>query len=260
MRKIIAFLSLSLCLLFMCSCMRMETGVVINGDGTGRVFSELTIAESMLEDGEMTKEQFYESITDSEDNDKYNDWQKEEVERIVSGEASSEKYVGIRYYKDGKLDELIKSINEDSDDSEFTFDMRSEGGRKIVDIRFMNKADGSASGEISEYIAQGMMKVYFTVTAPSDVVETNGTVSADKRTVTWDVLSVMSGADKEKTLTVAYNDGSSIAPLLIIMIVGFLAAIIIVIITVVVSKNKKRSAGAAASEQTAVTSEKSETK
>lgn len=240
LKKVIAAVSLLMCIFLMCSCMRMELGVVINGDGTGRVFSEMTISEKTLADMEMTKEDFLKSISESEDNDAYEDWSMEEVERTVPGEVGEETYVGIRYYKDGKLDELVDEFADSGTGPGITFDTKAENGNIVLTLNLLNGSEGSVSGEVSEFIAKGMVKAYFTVTAPSEVVETNGTISEDKRTVTWDILPVLAGADKEQTLTLAFKESSPFILILIIMGVILLAAIIFGAVAVALSKRKFR--------------------
>lgn len=237
LKKAIAAISLLMCLMLMCSCMRMETGVIINSDGTGRVFSEITVSEKMLEQSGQTKEDFLKSVTQSDDNDKYENWNKEEVERTIPGETEDEIYIGVRYYKDGKLDELMGDLDDD-DASSLSYDIKSENGNIVVTINITNNQEGTAGGEINEYISQGMMKVYFTITAPTEIVDTNGTLSEDKRTATWDILSIMTGADKETTMTVAFKENSPFLLMLIIMGGVLVAAVIAGVIIVAVSKRK----------------------
>lgn len=240
LKKAIAAISLFICLMLMCSCMRMEAGIIINGDGTGRVFNEITMSEATLTQMEMTKEDFLKSISESEDNDKYEDWNMEEVERTVPGEIEDETYVGVRYYKDGKLDELVSALSDSEDGSNITYDMKSENGNLELTINMFNDSDGSVGGEVNEYISQGMMKVYFTVTVPTEIVGSNGTISEDKKTATWDILSLASGADKEKTMRITFKEKSPFLLILIIMGGVLLAAAIAGVIIVALSKRKYR--------------------
>lgn len=240
LKKAIAAISLFMCLMLMCSCMRMEAGVIINGDGTGRVFNEITMSEATLTQMEMTKEDFLKSVSESEDNDKYEDWSMEEVERLVPGEMGDETYIGVRYYKDGKLDELVSALSDSEDNSNVTFDMKSENGNIELTVNMFNDSEGSVGGEVNEYVSQGMMKVYFSVTVPSEIVESNGTISEDRKTATWDILSLASGADKERTMRITFKENSPF--LLIVLIIGgvLLAAIIFGVIVVALSKRKYR--------------------
>ncbi len=238
-KKALAAVALVFALLMMCSCMRMEMGIVINEDGTAKVFSEVTMSEATLTQLEQTKEEFMQSLRESEDSEQYEGWEMEEVERIVSGEIGDETYIGMRYYKTGTLEEVVAELGDTDESSNITFDTRKENGENIVNITLTNNEGGSAGGEVEEYVSQGMMTTYFTVTVPTEITSSNGVISADKKTATWDILDIISGADKEKNMVVSYKDAGSPVLMIVLIAVGAVVLIGIVVAVIVICGKKK---------------------
>lgn len=238
-KKALAAVALVLTLLMMCSCMRMEMGLVINEDGTAKVFSEVTMSEATLTQLEQTKEEFMQSLRESEDSEQYEGWEMEEVERAVPGEMGDETYIGMRYYKTGTFEEVTNALGESDDSSNFSFDKKTEGGVNTISIRLANKEGGSAGGEVEEYISQGMMTTYFTVTVPTEITSSNGVISADKKTATWDILKILSGADEEMTMEVSYKEPGS-PVLMIILIAGGAVVLIGIVVALIVILGKKK--------------------
>lgn len=238
-KKALAAVALVFALLMMCSCMRMEMGIVINNDGTAKVFSEVTMSEATLTQLEQTKEDFMQSLRESEDSEDYEGWETEEVERLVPGEMGDETYIGMRYYKTGTFEEVMGALGDSDESSNITFDTKAENGERTISINFANTEGGSAGGEIEEYISQGMMTTYFTVTVPTEITSSNGKISADKKTATWDILKILSGADEEMSMTVTFKEPGSPVLLIILIAAGAVVLIGIVVALVVILGKKK---------------------
>lgn len=222
-------------MLCLSSCMAMENGIIINNDGTIRVFCDTTVEEEMLASMEMTKEDFVQNIKDSETSESYEGFEIESIENTVDGKS----YVGCRYYKDMTTDELNSYVQGD-EGVKCTYSLVEEGGKLTVTITYTNSNEGGEDmDEMSQYVAEGMMTTKQSVKAPYEILETNGTADEATGTVTWDTLEVFMGTVKEVDYTVTYKVSSG-APLGLIF--GIIAAIIIIaaaVIVFIVIKNNR---------------------
>ncbi len=233
LKRAAAAVSLLMVLMLACSCMDMETGIIFKDDGNARVYCDMTVDEELLKEAGKTKEEFLQSVSGSEDSEQFKSWNKEEVTKTISGKT----YFGIRYFIDKSRDELadLKNIN----DSELSCEIKNEGGK--LSVKMVVAGTGEMSGgDAANYIAQGMMNVRFRITAPFELLETNGTKDEDG-SVCWDLLPVMTGSVSSLEMTAVYNK-SGINLVLILCIAGGVVVVAGIIIVVVLLTKKKPAA------------------
>ncbi|MGN0619936.1 MAG: LppM family (lipo)protein [Ruminiclostridium sp.] len=234
LKRAAAAVSLLLVLMLACSCMDMETGIIFKEDGSARVYCDMTVDEELLEKSGKTKEEFLKSISESSDSDKFESWEnREEITKTVSGKT----YFGIRYFADKTWDEITSIDNVN--DSEIFCEIKNEGGKISVKM-VLNGIGETSGGDVAEYIAQGMMNVRFRITAPFELVETNGTKDEDG-SVYWDLIPVMTGSVSSLEMTATYNKGG-INLVLILCIAGGVVVVAGIIIAVVLLTKKKPAA------------------
>lgn len=197
LKRAAAAVSLLLGLMLACSCMAMETGIIFKRDGTVRVYRDVTVDETLLENAGQTREEFFSSVSESEDAERFAGWTKEEITRTVSDAT----YIGIRYYKDCTCAEL-ESVLSAVDDVGASYDIKNEGGR--LKVRITAEGSGNGSSEASEYISNGMMDVKLRIFAPYAALETNG-ITEEDGSVYWNLLPVMLGEEESLTVTADYS-------------------------------------------------------
>lgn len=231
-KKILCIFAAAAMMLCLCSCMTMENGLILNADGSVRLFCSTTVEEEMLTSMDMTKEDFINNIKDSESSESYDGFEVEAIETTVDGKS----HVGCRYYKDMTRDEL-NSYVQGEESVKSTYMVVEEGNKLIVKITYKN-SNPAETNEMSEYIAQGMMTTSQSVTAPYEVIETNGTYDAASGTVTWDTLEVFTGKTPTAEYTVTYKLGSSFPVGIVFAIAGVL--LVAVVVVVIVMKNNRQ--------------------
>ncbi len=234
-KKAVCVLAAAAMMLCLSSCMAMETGLVFNEDGTVKVFCDTTVEEEMLSSMDMTKEDFLASINESESSEEYAGFETESVETKVNGKA----HVGQRYFKNMTLEELNSYVQDADSGVKVTYSAENKGGELVVTITYTNSGETAAeeTSEISEYLAQGMMTTSHSVTAPYDVVETNGVIDAETGKITWDTMDVMIGTKSEAVFTVTYKLPFTFPVVPVIII----AAVVVVAVVVAVILSKKKS-------------------
>ncbi len=204
LRRIASVLLSVVMLVTLCSCMSMESGLEFIDENTVKVYTQVLMEEDSLESLGMTKEEYLDSISNSESSEEYEGWESETVEVEVDGKN----HIGTRYYKDATY-ETANFEGVDSGDCDIDVSVDRKGSDVTVTVTYKNTASLSIDevNEVSQYIADGMMTTSFRIAVPEDcdVVSTNGNYNKDKREITWDVLSVMSGTESEKVLTVTFN-------------------------------------------------------
>lgn len=234
LKRAAAAVSLLLVLMLACSCMDMETGIIFNKDGSARVYCDMTVDEELLEKAGKTKEEFLKSISESSDSDKFESWDnREEITKTISGKN----YIGIRYFADKTWDEITSIDNVN--DTEIFCEIKNEDGKISVKM-VLNGIGEMSGGDVAEYIAQGMMNVRFRITAPFELLETNGTKDEDG-SVYWDLIPVATGSVSSLEMTAIYNK-SGINLLLILCIAGGVLVVAGIIIAVVLLTKKKPAA------------------
>ncbi|MGN0655760.1 MAG: zinc ribbon domain-containing protein [Ruminiclostridium sp.] len=196
-KRAAAAIALLLAVMLACSCMAMETGIIFKRDGTVRVYRDVTVDETLLENSGQTREEFFSSVSESDDAERFADWTREEIIRTVSDTT----HIGIRYYKDCTCAEL-ESVLSAVDDMGASYDIKNEGGRLKVIITA--SGGGNGSSEAYEYISNGMMDVKLRIFAPYATLETNGTRDEDG-SVYWDLLPVMMGEEESLVMTIDYT-------------------------------------------------------
>ncbi len=240
-KKLLCMISLTAMMLSLSACMSMENGLIINKDGTVRLYCDATIDESALSQMDMTREEFIESINESEDASDYEGFTTESVETQIDGK----KYIGQRYYKDMKLDELNNHKQASDSDSEVdvTYNAVKKGNKLTITITYKNVAPAADNSsdiegeELGNYIAQGMMTTKQCITCPYKIVETNGVQDTSTNKVTWNTLSVFTGEENEMVCTVTYK--LPIPLWLIIGIIAVVVAIVVVVVIIIVKKKNK---------------------
>ncbi|MCM1335375.1 MAG: zinc ribbon domain-containing protein [Bacteroides sp.] len=233
-KKFVAFAALFALILTLCSCMSTEYGIVIREDGTARAYAEMAIQKSALTAMSMSEDDFFEQVDESDDSDGFEGWEREKFSKTIDGDE----YTGVRYYNDSSLDFLAEeglSSFSDDDDGEMSF--RREGGDLVVHIVYQND-DGDEPGDLESYAEQEMLTAKFRVSAPFEIVETNGVIDEDG-SVYWDMTGFLMGESGVLDMEVRYHVGADLG--LILWIVGgvLLAAILIVVIVLVVRKRPK---------------------
>ncbi len=197
LKRAAAAIALLLAVMLACSCMAMETGIIFKKDGTVRVYRDVTVDETLLENSGQTREEFFSSVSESEDAERFADWTREEIIRTVSDAT----YIGIRYYKDCTCAEL-ESVLSAVDDMGASYDIKNEGGR--LKVRITAAGEGNGSSEAYEYISNGMMEVKLRIYAPYATLETNG-ITEEDGSVYWDLLPVMMGEEESLAMTADYS-------------------------------------------------------
>ncbi len=236
-KKAVCILATAVMMLALSSCMAMETGLILNEDGTVRLFCDTTVEEEMLTSMEMTKEDFLNSINESESSEEYEGFNSETIETEVDGKS----HVGQRYYKDMSIDELNNYEQSADDGINIKYSAVKEGGNLVLTITYTNNTDASAEeqSELGEYMAQGMMTTKQSVIAPYEIVETNGVVNTDTKKITWDTLDVMMGTTKEAVFTVTYALPSTFPIGIVIAIAAVVVVAIVVVVIVILTKGNK---------------------
>lgn len=204
LRRIASVLLSAVMLVTLCSCMSMESGLEFIDENTVKVYTQVLMEEDSLESLGMTKEEYLDSISNSESSEEYEGWKSETVEVEVDGKN----HIGTRYYKDVTY-ETASFEGVDSGDCDIDVSVERNGSDVTVTVTYKNTGSLSIDevNEVSQYIADGMMTTSFRIAVPEDcdVVSTNGDYNKEKKEITWDVLSVMSGTESEKVLTVTFN-------------------------------------------------------
>lgn len=204
LRRIASVLLSVVMLVTLCSCMSMESGLEFIDENTVKVYTQVLMEEDSLESLGMTKEDYLDSISNSESSEEYEGWESETVEVEVDGKN----HIGTRYYKDVTY-ETASFEGVDSGDCDIDVSVERNGSDVTVTVTYKNTGSLSIDevNEVSQYIADGMMTTSFRIAVPEDcdVVSTNGDYNKEKKEITWDVLSVMSGTESEKVLTVTFN-------------------------------------------------------
>lgn len=235
LKRAAAAVSLLLVLMLACSCMDMETGLIFNEDGSARVYCDMTVDEELLKESGKTKEEFLSSVSGSEDSEQFKGWNKEEVTKTISGKT----YIGIRYFMDKTRDELMNLNNVN--DTINSCEIKNEDGK--ISVKMVVSGAGELSGgDVANYIAQGMMNVRFRISAPFELVETNGTKDEDG-SVCWDLIPAMTGSVSSLEMTATYKAGG-INFVLILCIAGGVVLVAGIIIAVVLLTKKKPAAPA----------------
>lgn len=230
LRKI-AFVLLSFVVLFtLTSCMSMESGMVFIDDKNVRVYTQVLMEEDTLG---KTKEEYIEQLSERE----YVGWSSEEIETKVNGST----HVGLRYYKDVTY-ETASFEGIDSGDCDIDVSIEKKGLKTSVTITYRNIAKGIVEdSSVSKYVADEVMSTYFRIAVPKkyEVISTNGNIDADTNEITWDIIGVMSGSEKEKELSVTFKKPLNV--LMVALIVsGIVLLAVIIVVVVIVLKNKKK--------------------
>lgn len=242
-----------LALLFtLCSCMDMEMGIIINPDGSARAYTEIAVQKSLLEMAGKTEEEFFEQVDETGSTSKLKDWKTEKYSKTIDGDT----YMGVRYYKDGSVEELIKEgITSENGDME-KISVERKGSALLITVVY--EGDVTEPGdEIGDYLSQNLMNVTFRIRAPFPILETNGTIDEDG-SVYWNMLDAMTGKTDRLEMTVSYDAGMDLGTILLIVI-GALAAVIVVVVVIVLLRKKPKPLAAqpSLSTETAETAETS---
>ena len=230
-----AVLLTALMMFMLGSCLRMEIGLTVNKDGSFDFYDEITIKKSALSEMNMTEEEFYSSLDESMETAD----EKTTVEK-VSLTVDGEEYIGTRLMrKFASAEELEADFTSSSTDNlGITYSKTQSGFDTTISITLKNGSEStSESAEAAQYVTEGMMKTLFKISVPVQIKETNGALSDDKLSATWDINALIGGQEKEHTFSVTYTDMSGLIPIIVIAAAVVIIAVIVVITAV--AKRKK---------------------
>lgn len=230
LKKAVLALGAMLITLALSSCMAMEQGLEFTEEGKVIIFAEISVEEEMLSQADTTKEDFFNSMDESEDAKEFEGWDKTEIEKNIG----EKKHIGTRYYKEMTYEEINQLAAADPEKTSVVYNITET--KKTIDVAVTYTYKGETTedegSEIGAYIAQGMMTTSFTIKTPYEILETNGTVSEDGTTVTWDTLDVMIGTTPEKVLTLSMEKPSIFSSVGVFIALG--AAVLIPVLTIVI--------------------------
>lgn len=230
-KAILASLMAMLMLVSLCSCMAMEMGLEFLENGLVRIYSTVTMEESMLSTMGTTKEEYINSLKESEDSEEYEGWESEAVEM----KKGDENYIGIRYYKDVTYEE-VSSI-DNTKNAEYKIEKKDGNINVSIKIKPGEDVSGSSS-QMDQLISEGQMSAVFCITAPYEIVETNGTIDGETGKISWNIVDVLAGKKSEMTLTASFKAPSDILP---VIIIGAAALIALgLILSFIFTKNKAK--------------------
>lgn len=230
-RRFTAAAALLALLFALCSCMNMEMGIIINSDGSARAYTEIAVQKSLLEMAGKTEEEFFEQVDESGGSSNLKDWKTEKYSKTIDGDS----YTGVRYYKDGSIDALAREGLSGGNGEKISFERK--GSALLITIVYEGDA-AEPSGELENYLSQNMMNVTFRIQAPFPILETNGTIDEDG-SVYWNMLDVMTGKTDRLEMTVSYDAGSALGPILLIVL-GALVVVIVVVAVIVLLRKKPK--------------------
>ena len=209
----------------LCSCVAMESGLEFLENGLVRTYSTVTMEEDMLGSMGMTKEEYIESLKESEDSEQYEGWESETVE-MKKGDKT---YIGVRYYKDVTYEDVTGI--QSAENAEYNIEKKDGKINVTVKIKAGEESTGDSS-QMEQLISEGQMTAAFCISAPYELVETNGTIDGETGKISWDIVEVMAGKKSEMTLTASFKEPFNALPLIIIIIaVVVIGAAIAIVVT-----------------------------
>ena len=230
-RKLLLMVS---CLLMLCGltgCVRFRANITIRENGKADLSMMYAISDTLTElsGGTVTPEEAEIEAYRAEG------WQYEEY--------ASDGYSGYQLSRsDISVQELASSmasadnpLAEAADQISF----RKEGGRYILDIKPFSSEDSSAFTEYKQYFS--MLNGYcdLTVTLPQAPKSHNATsVSADGKTLTWDLLSMKPDETIHLEFTLPFNKLLLLIPALLILL--------LLLLLILKGRNRRKKAAAAA--------------
>jgi len=215
----------------LCSCMAMESGLEFLENGLVRTYSTVTMEESMLSTMGMTKEEYIESLKESEDSEQYEGWESETEEM----KKDDKTYIGIRYYKDVTYEEV--SGIQSAENAKYNIEKKDGKLNVTVTIKSGDSSSGDSS-QMDQMIADGQMSAVFCITAPYKLVETNGTIDGETGKITWDIVEVMAGKKGDMTLTASFELPGDPLPIIIIGVCAVIAVGLVVFFVFFKNKTK----------------------
>lgn len=242
LKKCIAAAAASLIsLLTLSSCMLVETGLVFSEDGeTVTVYEETAFEKSLLDEMEMTPEDYYEALNES-DETSYVGWEYEDSEFTKDGNT----YINRRYYKICTYEEALTT--ELSERMVYDTDFDIEKTNKELNITVKYSYNSETSDEESFGDSEGVSYV-FRIEAPFELIETNGVTEQeyDKKTegtttvITWDYTDIVMGHEAEKTFTVSFKlPDNKLSVIVACCIIGAVVIICVVAVVIVLKRKEK---------------------
>lgn len=185
MKRVFAILiSAIIAIVTLTGCMQEKMGVTINADGTATVNAVIKI-----------QKEYYDSQYGAEGNDLIQEIKQEspnatvkEYEEKIKGETYkcfdvSEPYSSIAKAKKALFNSEISLFTSGTiSKTKFV----AEYGSYTDDTMTISKSDLKAM--------QDLIKISFSVTFPQKIVYTNGKLSKDKKTATWNLIKLIEGA------------------------------------------------------------------
>ena len=219
--KKIAAMALAICLLLtmLTGCLKIEISINVKKDGTADVAMIYAMETDMLEEGESAMNE--EEVAEYEEQG----WTVEE------------------YNEDGYSGVLLKKTNVDFSETELlegsSGSVRKEGNTCIIDLDVFGGEDSGDFAETASWLKSAGASFVVRMTLPVKADKHNATtVSADGKTLEWDILEM----DGTEPLHVEFTAGGGMGK-----IIGIIAAVIVALLVILgITKSRGKSAPAPA--------------
>ncbi|MCQ2533006.1 MAG: hypothetical protein MJ172_00310 [Clostridia bacterium] len=190
------------------------TDIVINKDGSSKITTDVLMDEDLAE-----------MFSDSGDADDLEEVERGKDTYYSSGEGETEKFKTI--------DDLVEFLEEEMSMEDVEVTTRSFKATIITEEQTDDMLDGDyTSDELLENDVG--ISLEFTVTFPYKVTDTNGDLSDDKKTVTWEI-----DYDDDEVEVYATCKSPILTYILIAVGVIVLIAIVVAVVTLIIKGKKK---------------------
>ena len=224
-KKILALVMALAVMFAFTGCMSSNNEVTVRADGTADVYVDFSIDKTKMESVtydvmlEMVKAAAEEGATEADIKKAAEDSTKDFMDGFEEGlleddQFKLEKIDGIEYYT---MKEDAKGISiKDARDVFREYDGKAWLSAKALNMDLSDLLDEVNSAGFEDAISGIAFDMSFKATFPYEVVKTNGTLSADRKTVEWSYTSVKSdcklyafAADSTKPAVTGVKNGKS---------------------------------------------------
>lgn len=224
-KKILALVMALAVMFAFTGCMSSNNEVAVRADGTADVYVDFSIDKTKMESVtydvmlEMVKAAAEEGATEADIKKAAEDSTKDFMDGFEEGlleddQFKLEKIDGIEYYT---MKEDAKGISiKDARDVFREYDGKAWLSAKALNMDLSDLLDEVNSAGFEDAISGLAFDMSFKATFPYEVVKTNGTLSADRKTVEWSYTSVKSdcklyafAADSTKPAVTGVKNGKS---------------------------------------------------
>lgn len=262
-RKTAAVVAAVAMMLGLSSCVSQETGLVFSDDGeTVTMYVEASMQKDFLEQMEMTTDDFYSSV-DEGAAEVYKSWEKEDKEST----KDDVDYISRRYSKSYTYEELVadEGIRMGGEEDVVSVDYKIEKTAEEIGVTITYTYTGEPVTDEESMDMSGMddmgMTNEFRITAPFELIETNGTAESkyskdtegSQTVLVWDLAGVSAGTEPELVISAKFAAPKAAFPLVPVIIIAAVVIIAVIIVLVVLNakKNNGGSAEAYAEEESA---------